>query len=379
MLGVELNGNSMRMILYIFVGLVLLVLLGFWLVPKLPAFGSPPAAAQRASFGASPQWNGETFQNTLPTEMMLPGTSYWKLMREQFRAAERAPKTALPYRNNAWQPSDTSFHYHWLGHSTLYLQKNGLHLLLDPIFDQRASPFQFAGSAPYPGMNQFSLAQLPAIDYVLITHDHYDHLDYTTIQALAKQSGIRFIVPLGVGSHLQRWGVGRERITELDWWQELELPGALRLVMTPARHFSGRGLHRNNTLWASYSFIWPDQRVFASGDSGYGTHFSEIGEKLGPFDLAFIENGQYNQAWPYIHLAPEQGWQACIDLRARWVQPIHWGKYTLALHRWDEPVQRLHAAAGADSLRLLTPIAGEPVALQPPMPVERWWRDPAFQ
>lgn len=361
------------MFLYILLALIVLLGLTSWIVLNLPAFGKNPDKKRLANYG-SPQLQNGSFANTLETEVMRPDVNYWQLLRKQFSAENREPVQTLPSKKGPWQATDTSFHWVWFGHSTLLFQKNGLNLLLDPIFSERASPFQFAGSKQYAGAEVFGLGDLPPIDYVLITHDHYDHLDYNSILDLAKKLQIKFIVPLGVGSHLESWGIAPTRIQELDWWQEVNLPGGLRLVMTPARHFSGRGLVRNKTLWSSFSFLWPDQKVFASGDSGYGPHFREIGEKLGPFDLALLENGQYNADWPLIHMMPEESWQAGLDVKATQIMPIHWGKFTLALHHWTEPVERLlKAAASADSV-FLSPVMGEHIRLQHDFPRERWWQ-----
>ena len=365
--------SFMRMFLYILLSLLVLLGLTSWIVLNLPSFGKNPSKNRLQAY-SSPQMQEGSFANTLETAVMSPDASYWKLIRKQFSGEKREPEQSLPFQKGPWPTRDTSFHWVWFGHSTLLFQKNGLNLLLDPVFSERASPFQFMGSKRYAGTESFGLGDLPTIDYVLITHDHYDHLDYHSIIQLAKKSQIRFIVPLGVGSHLESWGITPDRIQELDWWQELDLPGELRLVMTPARHFSGRGLVRNKTLWASYSFIWSDQKVFASGDSGYGPHFKEIGEKLGPFDLAMLENGQYNEDWPLIHMMPEECWQAGRDLNATYIMPIHWGKFTLALHQWTEPVERLlRAAATADSV-FLSPVAGQHNRLNHDFPRDRWWQ-----
>jgi len=363
----------MRMLLYIFIGLVLFLGLATWIVLQMPAFGTNPDKNRLLKY-ASPQLKEGSFANTLETPVMDPKASYWKLIRRQFAAENREPEGPLPHQKGPWLAPDTSFHWVWFGHSTLLFQKNGLNLLLDPIFSERASPFQFAGSKRYAGTEGFGLEDLPTIDYVLITHDHYDHLDYNTIRQLAKKTAIQFIVPLGVGSHLENWGIAAERIQEMDWWEEMALPGDLILAMTPARHFSGRGLVTHKTLWASYSFLWPDQKVFASGDSGYGPHFKEIGEKLGPFDLAMLENGQYNEDWPLIHMMPEECWQAGRDLNAASIMPIHWGKFTLALHHWTDPVERLlQAAASADSV-FLSPVIGQHNRLMHDFPRDRWWQ-----
>ncbi|HBZ2421605.1 TPA: helix-turn-helix domain-containing protein [Klebsiella pneumoniae] len=231
----------------------------------------------------------------------------------------------------------------WLGHSSWYLQLAGKRILIDPVFSDYAAPFSFINKA-FPGDYPWRAEGMPEIDLLIISHDHYDHLDYATIRALLPKIK-RVITPLGVGSHLRYWGMDGALITEADWQQAVPASDELTVHVLPARHFSGRGLKRNQTLWASFLFVTPQQKIYYSGDSGYGPHFKAIGDEFGPVDLAIMENGQYDQDWKYIHMMPDETAQAADDLRARAVLPGHAGRFVLAKHSWDEPYQRLAAAS----------------------------------
>jgi L-ascorbate metabolism protein UlaG (beta-lactamase superfamily) len=243
-------------------------------------------------------------------------------------------------------------------------------VLTDPIWSERASPVGFAGPKRF-WRPPLSLDELPALDAVVISHDHYDHLDQKTIEALGERE-VRFFVPLGVGAHLERWGIAPERIAELDWWQQAKA-GALDLVAVPARHFSGRHLtDRDHTLWASWVIKGPDHRVFFSGDTGYHLEFAEIGERFGPFDITLMESGAYNAQWRDSHIGPEQALRAHRELRGELLVPIHWGTYNLAFHAWTEPAERILAAAARDEVRVAIPRPGDSVLPDQPM-VARWW------
>lgn len=262
----------------------------------------------------------------------------------------------------------------WLGHSTLLIRLSGKTLLIDPVFSPYSSPLRFGGKR-YSSTLPITLEQLPYIDTVLISHDHYDHLDRHSIRKLKDKVG-RFHVPLGVGLHLERWGVDPRQITELDWWEEAEWAG-IQLACTPARHNSGRGLWgHNKTLWCSWRIADRQHNLFYSGDSGYGPHFAAIGDTYGPFDIAMIECGQYDEKgwWPY-HMLPEQTVQASLDVQARQLLPVHWGAFTLSRHKWEEPVERLLQTAERCSVAVVTPRIGESVELDTAqMPKARWWR-----
>jgi L-ascorbate metabolism protein UlaG (beta-lactamase superfamily) len=269
----------------------------------------------------------------------------------------------------------------WLGHSTVLLELDGARVLFDAMFSERASPSTIVGPKrffPPP----LALADLPSIDAVVISHDHYDHLDMETIRALAtRQATLRFVVPLGIGAHLERWGVPADRITELEWGEQTALAGrGVTLTATPSRHFSGRRLRDalgrgNPTLWATWVVTGPSHRAFFSGDTGMFDGFSDIGTQFGPFDLTMIKVGAYGEPWPQIHVNPEEAVRAHSMLRGKVMLPIHWGTFNLAFHAWDEPAERTVAAAQASSATLVMPRPGESV--EPSLaarPVEPWWR-----
>jgi L-ascorbate metabolism protein UlaG (beta-lactamase superfamily) len=235
------------------------------------------------------------------------------------------------------------------------------------------SPVSFI-SKRFPYERAIDLESLPDIDAIVISHDHYDHLDYPTIKILKDRVG-RFFTPLGVGSHLMRWGVDEISITELDWWESSKI-GGIQLIATPARHFSGRGTgDRNKTQWASWVFKGQDHRIYFSGDGGYANHFKAIGEKYGPFDFAMIECGQYNEKWKAIHMMPEESVQACIDVQGRVMMPIHWGAFNLALHTWTDPVVRARAEASKKGVVMSTPLIGQRFSIHHDIPAEKWWDD----
>jgi L-ascorbate metabolism protein UlaG (beta-lactamase superfamily) len=264
----------------------------------------------------------------------------------------------------------------WLGHSTVLVEIDGARILFDPVWARRASPSSLIGPERFHEP-PLALEDLPPLDAIIASHDHYDHLDRGVVRELARsaaQSRARFVVPLGVGAHLEKWGVAPERITELDWSESVTV-GPLKLTATPARHFSGRGLSdRNHTLWASWSVAGPAHRVFHSGDTGPFAGVADIGATHGPFDLTFIKIGAYGETWPDIHLTPEQAVDAHAKLRGRALLPIHWGTFNLAFHAWDEPAERVVVAATAAGAQVIMPSPGESVEPTRARPVDPWWR-----
>lgn len=269
------------------------------------------------------------------------------------------------------QPHD-SVKVIWFGHSAFLLNFEGQFILVDPILSNSMGPLGL-------GVKRFQntlveAKDLPKIDFVLITHDHYDHLDLDTVREFKKRE-TKFIVPLGIGSHLERWGIPAERITELGWWKESKLR-SLSVTLTPSQHFSGRSFsNRNKTLWGSYVLIGKSQRVFISGDTGYDSHFKEIGEKFGPFDLAFVESGQYNLKWPAAHMFPHESVQAFFDLKAKRYFPVHWGMLALSEHTWYEPIEKIQASADEKRFELVAPRLGETVVIDGSFKTRPWWKD----
>jgi L-ascorbate metabolism protein UlaG (beta-lactamase superfamily) len=291
-----------------------------------------------------------------------------------FAGNNRTPDTRLPVKqvnlshfNN--RGSD-QLNVTWLGHSSLMINIDGYKILTDPVFEKRISifgPTRFNGDVP------LDIEQIPQTNAVIISHDHYDHLNKLSVQGLRDKTDI-FIVPLHVGALLHDWGVPREKIVELDWWQEYKLDQKLMIAATPALHFSGRGItDRNKTLWASWVIQTPFHNLFFSGDSGYFEGFKQIGEKYGPFDMTFIECGAYGKSWPKVHMFPEQTVQAHLDLKGNVLHPIHWGTFNLALHPWYEPMERLSIAADYKNIKVATPIVGETTLYGGDIPVARWW------
>jgi len=261
----------------------------------------------------------------------------------------------------------------WLGHSTMLIRIGGKTILTDPVFSDAIFPIRLLAPKAFAYSKPIEITDLPNVDVVLISHDHFDHLDYASIRALSAKNSM-FVTPLGVGSHLKKWGVPQDRIIERDWWQDTAIDG-LRLTATPAQHFSGRGvIDRSTTLWASWVIDGNGERLFFSGDSGYFAGFKDIGERFGPFDLTILESGAYNENWIDVHMLPEQTVQAHMDLNGKVLQPIHWGKFDLALHGWAEPVERLLVAAQQSGVHLATPAIGQAYSLQEPFPQLAWWR-----
>lgn len=259
-----------------------------------------------------------------------------------------------------------------LGHSTLLLKLRGEFWLTDPVFSERASPVQWAGPRRFH-LPPISIAELPPIKGVLLSHNHYDHLDRAAVLALAGKTGV-FLAPLGVGDTLVEWGVPAGKVRQFDWWQSTLIDG-IRFVATPAQHFSGRGLFDSNaSLWASWVILDDGLRVFFSGDTGYFDGFRQIGERYGPFDVTLMETGAYDRQWPHVHMQPEQTLQAHLDLRGRWLVPVHNGTFDLAMHAWHEPFDRISALAVREGVQLATPRMGERLDLERPDPGQAWWR-----
>jgi L-ascorbate metabolism protein UlaG (beta-lactamase superfamily) len=322
---------------------------------------------------ASPQWAENKFENPQPLY-----NDTWKMFTEAWSASEDgSPHAPLPVVEHAIDqlaaPPPTGLRATWLGHSTVLLELDGLRVLTDPVWGPRTSPLTWAGPERwYPP--PIALRELPPIDAVLISHDHYDHLDQPTIAQMLDWE-TRFIAPLGVGAHLEYWGIPAERIIELDWWERTQI-GALELVCVPARHASGRQLFdQNRTLWAGYALLGPAHRVYFSGDTGLFPAMREIGEQLGPFDLTMIEVGAYDQAWPDWHIGPEQAVKAHQWTNGRVLLPIHWGLFNLAYHAWTEPIERTLAAAEAAGVSVATPRPGQSIEPQALPAAQRWWPD----
>lgn len=323
----------------------------------------------------SPRFRNGVFHNELPTALMSGDTSmfrtFLKFMRKPKHVNPPAPLPSVRSDLKALNGPETSVT--WFGHSSYLIRMNGLNILVDPVFSSHASPVPLFAKA-FPGANAYRAADMPDIDVLIITHNHYDHLDSRTISSLRHRIK-NVYTGLGVKPDLVRCGIPATIITEMDWGESAELSVGLALTAAPARHFSGRGVKRNQSLWSSYVLASDTEKIYIGGDSGYGPHFKAIGEAYGPFDLAILETGQYNTQWAAIHMMPEEAVRAAEDLRARALLPVHWAKFALAFHPWDEPAQRTAAEAAKAGMPLATPRIGETFYLHQPLPAQHWWND----
>jgi L-ascorbate metabolism protein UlaG (beta-lactamase superfamily) len=356
-----------------YVGVVASVVVAFVVfaaVSAWPNIGTNPDGARLSRYASSPEWHGDRFDNPLPMYSNIKGGIFQLLESQPGEEPDRPIPTVDSSAVYA-KPPASGLRVTWFGHSSMLVEIDGKNIVVDPLWSERASPFPWLGpkrwyEPPVP------IDHLPHIDAVVVSHDHYDHLDRASIQALNAR-GVRFIVPLGIGAHLVGWGVPEERITELDWWQEARL-GDLRIVSTPSRHASGRLSPRSNqTLWSGFAFVGPNHRAFYSGDTGLNDTFSDVGTKLGPFDVSMIESGQYDPQWPDWHLGPEQAMRVHEEVRGRVLIPVHWGLIKLAHHAWTEPAERILAAAKCSHAEVLIPQPGQ--AVEPTMhpQIARWW------
>lgn len=308
--------------------------------------------------------NGE-FTNLTPTTTLTAKNNYYSSMKEIIFPTKgfTFPKTKLPTQKiDLTKLNLNQDILVWFGHSSFYLQVDGKKILVDPVFSDYASPVFFINKA-FPMTNNYTINDLPKdIDVLIISHDHWDHLDYATVLAL-KNKVKNIICPLGVGAHFAYWHFSQEQIIERDWFSEINLDDNLTIHLLPSRHFSGRLFEKNQTLWASFAITTLHKKIFYSGDGGYGNHFAQIGKMFNGFDLAIMENGQYNTSWSQIHMMPEETAQATIDLQAQALLPVHCGKFSLSNHRWQEPFERIYIASQNKPYYLLTPQLGEIIDL----------------
>ncbi len=344
--------------------IIILIAFAIVFINTYPNFGRKLSKAQRKKFMQSANFHNGKFVNKAANEDKM-AQNMLSMLRDFIKGnPERRPKLKMPMVSVDTEVlGKNSAHVTWLGHSSSIVELDGKVFLLDPMLGNTPSPFPIMGmNKRYSGEIPFDLASLSVVDAVILSHDHYDHLDYNTIVKL-KDKVKQFFVPLGVGNHLERWGVSSDRITELDWWDTITFEG-VTLAATPARHFSGRNIHdRDSTLWCSWVIMNDTHRIFFSGDGGYGTHFRDIGTKYGPFDLTLMECGQYDERWASIHMLPEQSVQAHVDLQGKKMIPIHWGAFTLSFHSWTDPVERAVKASQEKGVQIFTPRIGESVLI----------------
>lgn len=339
-----------------------------------PRFGRPAGADRLKKMQASPHFVDGHFQCLEPVNVMTSDESFLSgwihfLMEDK---TGKVPASPLPSKKTDLkrQPSDEEFVV-WMGHSSFYMQLAGRRILIDPVFSSYASPIFFVNRA-FPGTNIYKAEDIPDIDILVISHDHWDHLDYPTIKAL--QPRIRTVVcPLGVGEYFEQWGFDPSCMHEDDWGADIAIDPDFHIHILPSQHFSGRMLEQNGTEWAAFAFVTSAKKVFYSGDGGYSPHFLEIGRQFGSFDLALMENGQYDLNWHQIHMLPRETAQAACDVRAQTVISMHNSKFALARHTWQAPLQELSAFSKGQTWTLLTPRIGEKVAIGSRKELPRWW------
>lgn len=364
----------MTLAILIIIGVI--VIAGVAFLYLSPEFGGSHSDEDIARYEKSEQYEEGKFKNGVPTSMDMGFGEMMSTLWEMVSGVPNSrPDSALSvlHQKPPLTTSADSTRLVWFGHSAFWLAIEGMNILIDPMFGDTPSPIQFMGSKRFSDGLPTDIAQLPKIDAIFFSHDHYDHLDYGSVKKLKDKTEM-FFVPLGLGAHLREWGVDSARIKEMDWWEEEELKG-IEIAFTPARHFSGRGLgDRFSTLWGSWVIKGKSKSIFFSGDSGYTPQFAEIGEKFGPFVFAMLECGQYNERWADIHMMPEQTVQASIDLRAKRFMPIHWAAFTLALHSWTDPVERAVAESEKLGAPIYVPRIGEMIELdKEDCEYDRWW------
>lgn len=358
---------------------LVIIVTGIILVRNNPSFGGKIEGKRLKRLLASPNFRKGRFMNPVPT-VMNPSRSLMIRAILAFMRGDkrRSPDGSIPNLPLEIEKISTGHQDNvtWLGHSTLLMRIDGITILTDPVFSKRVAPFTFTGPRAFEYDNPYGIDELPDIDILVITHDHYDHLDYKTILELKENDRVgHFITALGVGAHLNKWGIPEDKVTELDWWESTESNGIV-FTATPARHFSGRGMgNRFSTLWASFVMRGKSTNIFIGGDSGYYEGFKEIGKKFGPFDLTILECGQYGEAWPHIHMFPEQTVSAHSDLKGNLLLPVHWGKFSLSLHPWQEPIERLLREAVQTGISVTTPRIGETFSVGAAFPNSHWWRE----
>jgi L-ascorbate metabolism protein UlaG (beta-lactamase superfamily) len=364
------------------VGIVLLFSLagmfagGVWAFLKQSKFGGKAAGGRLERIRRSPNFRNGQFQNVLETPMMTGekgglGTTLGYIFNGNKR---RVPASRIPSVRDDLRDLDPAVnHFVWFGHSSYLLQIEGKRILVDPVLSGRASPVSFTTKA-FEGTDPYTVADLPDIDYLFITHDHWDHLDYETVIKLRPQVK-KVICGLGVGAHFERWGYAPGAISEGDWGDRIELGEGFAAHVLPARHFSGRALQRNRTLWAAFAVeTTSGKKIFLGGDGGYGPHFKEIGAQFGGFDLAVLENGQYDTGWKYVHMMPEETLQAARDIQAKLIVPVHNSKFCISNHDWDAPLRSITGMSGSMRPQLITPVIGSVVRMDRPSDdSSAWW------
>lgn len=359
------------MVWIIVLAVIIILVISVLLFLKSKVFGALP---EEGKYASSPNYYSGAFRNLEVTPMMIDkkmsmAEALWKFLNK--------PKNTEPPRPLPILKSDLkNLNYNspaivWFGHSSYLISYKGINILVDPVFSGRTSPVPIGGKA-FEGTNYYQVEHMPDIDILILTHDHYDHLDYKTVLKLHPRVK-KIYTSLGVSPHLLMWGVDANKITELDWNDSKTISENIKLTALTSRHFSGRQFKRNQSIWSSFVLELFGYKMYLGGDSGYGKHFKEVIAQYGPFDIAMIECAQYGEGWPYIHMTPEQCYQAALDIKTKLLLPVHWGKFALALHPWDEPMKRLFEVNKNNELNITTPMIGEIVVMDKELPKNKWW------
>lgn len=368
--------HKLKKAMLILTGIVLILFISGCIFMNQAKFGKHPSGKRLELVKQSPNWRDGAFQNLSPTPALTEGVSFFKVFTQFFFDKKIDVKPSKPL------PSEKVDLLHldpvkdvlvWFGHSSYFLQLDGITFLVDPVLSGAASPVSFTTNA-FAGTDRYKVEDLPKIDFLLITHDHWDHLDYETVLQL-KSKVDQIVCSLGTGEHLEYWGFDTAKISEKDWNETVKFPKNVIIHTAPARHFSGRGFKRNQALWTSYILEVNDKRIFIGGDSGYDTHFKQIGEKFKSFDLAILENGQYNKNWKYIHMMPDEVLKAAKELNTKILFPVHSSKFALATHPWYEPLETITSLPKDSSFILITPKIGSIASPTDSTQVfDKWWR-----
>lgn len=344
---------------------------------KLPMFGKEPSGQRLKRIQQSPHYRDGSFQNLRPTPALTEGVTYSAILKEFFLKdkSKAKPGIAIPsQKTNLKDLKPEENVLIWFGHSSYFMQVDGKRILVDPVLSGAASPVAFTTRA-FEGSDIYTPEEFPEIDYLFISHDHWDHLDHKTIVKL-KPRIRKIICGLGTGEHFEHWGFQTDNIIEADWKERLILEDGFEVHTIPSRHFSGRGFKRNKALWLSFVLQTPSLKLFLGGDSGYDTHFQDAGKEHGPFDLAILENGQYDKNWKYIHMKPEEVLMAAKDLGTKQLFPVHSGKFSLANHDWDEPLRRIDVLSKQKGISIITPRIGQKVLLVSKEQIfGNWWEE----
>lgn len=357
------------------IGVLLFIIVLIWLFFNQKKFGQLPKGERLKRIQKSRNYKEGAFQNLNFTPQFAEGITYWKVLKSFLfeNNKKKKPKEIIPSIKTDLTKLDSSKDVMiWFGHSSYLLQIDGKKYLVDPVLSGNASPIPNSIKA-FKGADIYKVEDIPVIDFLIITHDHWDHLDYETVIKLKNKVG-KVFCSLGVGAHLEYWGYEAEKIVELDWYDKVVVDNNLSIHATPGRHFAGRSLKRNTSLWSSFIIESSSKKIFVGGDSGYDTHFKTIGDTYGPFDLVILENGQYNAYWPYIHLMPDKIILAAKELNAKQIVPVHSCKFALANHDWNEPLDVLIENNKTENLNIATPMIGEVLNIGEQNSSSYWWK-----